>query len=148
MPTGTAALPSLNFAGSTGTGLSVPTTNTLSFDTAGVERMNIGATGTITVDAFTTAGVVHNLATGALASSLIVNADITPGTITNASLATIASTVATPLAIVVRDGTGSFNGATITATTGFVGPLTGNVTGNLTGTVTGHATLDLSLIHI
>jgi hypothetical protein len=39
---GSAATPSFKFAGSTNTGLSAATTNTLSFDTNGIERMSIG----------------------------------------------------------------------------------------------------------
>ncbi len=77
-PAGTAAIPSIQFTGSTNTGISAATANTLSFDTNGVERMKISATGGVTIDALTTAGVVHNSAAGLLSSSLIVNADITP----------------------------------------------------------------------
>ncbi len=129
VPAGTAAAPSFQFTGGTNTGISSATANTLSFDTGGVERMNISSSG-VTIDAFSTAGVVHNSAAGLLTSSLIVNADITPATITNASLATIAS-ADTPGYIVVRDGSGNFSASTITA--------------NLIGTVTGHASLDLPL---
>ena len=75
-PAGTAAAPSIQFTGSTNTGISAATTNTLSFDTNGVERLNISSSG-VTIDAFSTAGVVHNSAAGLLSSSLIVNADIT-----------------------------------------------------------------------
>jgi len=87
--------------------------NILSFDTNGAEAMNINATGGITIDGFTTAGVVHNSAAGLLSSSLIVNADITNATISNAKLATIASGN-TPGAIVVRDGSGNFSTNEIT----------------------------------
>ncbi len=62
---------------------------------------------TLTIPSFTAAGVVHNDASGNLSSSLIVNADITPGTIANTSLATISSSN-TPGNIVVRDGSGNF----------------------------------------
>ena len=72
-PAGTAAAPSIQFTGSTNTGLSAATANTLSFDTSGVERMSISSSG-VTIDAFSTAGVVHNSAAGLLSSSLIVNA--------------------------------------------------------------------------
>src|SRR5581483_12027814 len=44
---GSAASPSFNFAGSPTTGLSVATTDRLSFDTAGVERMAISTTNII-----------------------------------------------------------------------------------------------------
>ncbi len=145
MPAGTAASPSIKFTGSTNTGISAATVNTLSFDTNGVERMNINATGGVTIDGFTTAGVVHNSAAGLLSSSLIVNADITPGTITNASLAAISSSnVAND--IVVRDGSGNFAAGTITAAlsgnattattaTNFSGSLVGDVTGTQGATV-------------
>jgi hypothetical protein len=91
LPAGSAASPSLQFTGSTNTGLSAATANTLSFDTNGAERMKIGPTGTITVDGFTPAGVVHNDSSGNLSTSLIVNNDITNATISNAKLATISS---------------------------------------------------------
>jgi hypothetical protein len=45
---------------------------------------------TLTAAPFTTAGVVHNNASGQFSSSLIVNADITSGTITSGSLANTA----------------------------------------------------------
>ena len=104
-PAGTAATPSIQFTGSTNTGISAATANTLSFDTSGVERMNISTAG-VTIDALGV-GVVHSSSAGLLSSSLIVNADITAGTITNASLATISSTN-TAGNIVVRDGSGNF----------------------------------------
>ena len=43
-PAGTAANPSIQFSGSTNSGFSAATTNTLSFDTNGVERMAISTT--------------------------------------------------------------------------------------------------------
>ena len=115
LPAGTAAAPSLQFTGSTNTGLSTPTANALSFDINGTEAININSSKNITVDNFTgSAGVVHNNALGQLTSSLIVNADITPATIANSSLAAISSTnVAND--IVVRDGSGNFSAGTITA---------------------------------
>ncbi len=69
----------------------------------------------LTVTSLNTPGVVHNSAAGLLTSSLIVNADITPETIANSSLATITNTNA-PGYIVVRDDFGNFatNGITIT----------------------------------
>ena len=48
----------------------------LSFDTNGVERMSIDTTGTVAIKNFTSAGIVHNDASGNLSSSLIVNNDI------------------------------------------------------------------------
>ena len=70
------------------------------------------------MDAFTTAGVVHNSAAGLLSSSLIVDADITTATITNDKLANISS-ADIPGDIVVRDGSGNFatNMITIDGTT-------------------------------
>jgi len=44
LPAGTAASPSLQFSGSTNTGLSAPTANRLSFDVSGSEKMTIDAT--------------------------------------------------------------------------------------------------------
>jgi gas vesicle protein len=113
LPAGSVAVPSLQFTGSTNTGLSAATVNTLSFDTNGVERLKIDGLGNISIDNFTIAGVVHNDATGLLSSSLIVNADITNATISNAKLATISSGN-TPGDIVVRDGSGNFTTNMIT----------------------------------
>ena len=113
LPAGTAAAPSLVFTGSTTSGLSAPAANSLSLSTNGVERININATGAIAIDAFTTTGVVHNNASGDLSSSLIVDADITNATISNAKLATISSTN-TSGNIVVRDGSGNFAANMIT----------------------------------
>jgi trimeric autotransporter adhesin len=48
---------------------------------------NILGTGILNVPAMSTAGVVHNAASGNLSSSLIVDADITSSTISNAKLA-------------------------------------------------------------
>ena len=137
-PAGTASAPSIQFTGSTNTGISASTTNTLSFDTNGVERMNISSSG-VTIDAMTTSGIVHNSALGLLTSSLIVGADITSGTISNTSLATISSSnVAGD--IVVRDGSGNFSAGTITAnltgtSTNFSGSLAGDVTGIQSATI-------------
>jgi trimeric autotransporter adhesin len=148
MPAGSAASPSIKFSGSTNTGLSAATANTLSFDTNGVERLNIDSSGNVTIDGFTTVGVVHNDAAGLLTSSLIVDADITPGTISNASLATVSSANNANY-IVTRDGSGNFSAGTITAdlngnattattattATNFSGSLSGDVTGTQSATV-------------
>src|SRR5205085_2836586 len=92
LPMGTILAPSLNFTGSTTTGLSAPSTNTLSFSTAATERMKISPTGIVSIDGFTTAGVVHNDASGNLTSSLIVNADVDPvAAIVDTKLATIST---------------------------------------------------------
>ncbi len=112
LPAGSAAAPSLQFTGSTNTGLSAATANTLSFDVSGSEQMNISSSG-ITIDAFSTAGVVHNSSSGLLSSSLIVDADITAATITNDKLADISSSNV-PGDIVVRDSSGNFQTNMIT----------------------------------
>ena len=59
LPAGSTTAPSLIFTGSTTTGLSA-NTNNLSLSTNGAERLKISSGGTISVDAFTTAGIVHN----------------------------------------------------------------------------------------
>ena len=128
MPAGTAATPSIQFTGSTNTGLSAATTNTLSFDTNGVERMNINPTGGITINGLNTLGIVHNSAAGLLSTSLIINADVDPAAnIADTKLATISTTgkvansattatsANTASAIVARDASGNFSAGTITA---------------------------------
>src|SRR5579872_1239725 len=158
LPAGTAAVPSLQFTGSTNTGLSAATANTLSFDINGSEKMNLSSSG-LTIDGFTTAGVVHNNAAGLLTSSLIVNADIDPAAvIADTKLATIstagkvansattATNTNTPSAIVARDSSGNFSAGTITANlngnattattaTNFSGSFSGDVTGTQSATV-------------
>jgi len=47
IPAGTAASPSLNFTGSTTTGLSAATANTLVMSTSGTQRLNIDSTGSV-----------------------------------------------------------------------------------------------------
>ena len=129
LPAATATNPSLNFAGGTQTGLSVPTPNTLSFSTNGIQRMSIDTTGTVTINQSAgAAGVVHNDSFGALSSSLIVDADIDAfATIQDTALAPITSsgkildfaTTATSLpindTIVRRDSNGDFQANIITA---------------------------------
>jgi hypothetical protein len=120
LPAGTTALPSLVFTGSTTTGLST-SAGDLSFSTSGLERMKISSGGVISVDAFTTPGIVHNDASGNLSSSLIVNANVdsaaaiadtklatisTAGKVANS--ATTAASVNTASAIVARDASGNF----------------------------------------
>jgi hypothetical protein len=155
---GTTIAPSLVFTGSTTTGLSATSSN-LSFSTSALERLKISSAGTISINGFTTSGVVHNDATGNLSTSLIVNADIsataaivdtklntiaTAGKVSNS--ATTATSVNTFSAIVARDGSGNFSAGTITANlTGtatnattavnFSGSLVGDVTGTQSATV-------------
>jgi len=62
---------------------------------------------------YNTAGVIHNNSSGVVSSSLIINADITDSTITNAKLAAIASD-STASAIVVRDSNSAFSASGIT----------------------------------
>ena len=76
LPAGTTALPSLVFTGSTTAGLSANTGKYYHSAQMALERMEIASGGTISIDAFTTAGVVHNDSSGNLSSSLIINADI------------------------------------------------------------------------
>jgi hypothetical protein len=149
---GTTTNPSLKFAGSTNTGLSTQTPNKLSFSTNGVERMSIDAVGTVTINKFIgTAGVVHNDSSGALSSSLIVNADISPSAnIADTKLATISTpgkvldsaTTATSAAIantiVKRDSSGNFSANSITAVS-IIGAAADNVLragDSMTGTFT------------
>src|SRR5213076_854160 len=63
LPAGTNALPSLVFTGSTTSGLSASSGN-LSLNTNALERMRISSGGTVSINAFTVAGVVHNDASG------------------------------------------------------------------------------------
>jgi hypothetical protein len=118
-------------------------------------RLSIGSTGTIAIPAFTVAGVVHNaVTTGALSSSLIVNADVdasagivdtklatisTAGKVSNS--ATTATSANTASAIVARDGSGDFSAGTITAN------LVGNVDSAALGTL-GLGTTNASTINI
>ena len=158
LPAGTTALPSLNFTGSTTTGLSAITGN-LSLSTAALERMKISAGGTVSINAFGTAGVVHNDVSGNLSTSLVVNSDIDPaaaivdtklamistaGKVANS--ATTGTNLNTPSTLVLRDGVGNFsagiitanvsgNATTATTATNFSGSLSGDVTGTQLATV-------------
>ncbi len=133
---GSAANPSAQFSGSTNTGISAATTNTLSFDTNGTERMHIDGSGNVVVNGLNNAGVVHTDSTGKFSTSSVVNGDIANATITNAKLAAISSSnIAND--IVVRDSLGNFAATTITAN------LTGSASSNvaksgdtMTGTLT------------
>ena len=150
LPAGSTSSPALNFTGSTTTGFSAAS-GALSISTAGTERLKIASSGTLSVNAFSTAGVVHNDASGNLSSSLIVDADIassaaiadsklntivTSGKVANS--ATTATSVNTASTIVSRDGSGNFSAGTITATN-VGGTLTTAAQPNITslGTLTG-----------
>lgn len=140
LPTSVAgSSPQLTFTNNTTTGISA-INDILSFETSGNERFNINAAGVITIDAFSTAAVLHNNASGNLTSSLIVNNDITTGTIQDSKLATISTagkvsnTATTAIStnnvstIVLRDVSGNFSCGTITAS------LTGNASTATTAT--------------
>src|SRR5204863_5453462 len=91
LPAGTTALPSLVFTGSTISGLSA-SGGDLSLSTNALERMKISSGGTISIDAFTSSGIVHNDSSGNLSSSLIVNADVSASAaIVDTKLATIST---------------------------------------------------------
>ena len=124
---GNTTTPAINFTNSLNAGLSA-TSGALSLITNGVERLNVSSAGTISVNAFSSSGVVHNNAFGNLTSSLIVDADISSNAgIGNSKLATISqiglvsnsATTATnnntANAIVARDSSGNFSAGTITA---------------------------------
>lgn len=126
---GSFANPSLQFAGSNNTGLSAETPNTLVFSTNGTQWMSINETGTIILNQLIgSAGIVHNYADGALASTLITNDDIdstaqiidtklatisTPGKVLDS--ATTATSISLPNTIVQRDSFGNFSANVITA---------------------------------
>ena len=136
---GNTTTPAINFTNSPNAGLSA-TSGALSFITNNLERMSVSSGGTVSINAFTSSGIVHNNAFGNLTSSLIVDADIASNAgISNSKLATISqiglvsnsATTATNLntanAIVSRDSLGGFSAGTITAN------LTGNVSGSASG---------------
>lgn len=148
LPTGSNSIPSLSFNGQTGTGISA-SSNTLSLSTNGNERISIQSSGTLTINAFTAAGVLHSNTSGNITNSFIVNADIdTNAAIVDSKLATISTagkvsntaTTATSLstnnAIVARDASGNFTANTITASS-FTGNFVGNVNGYSTGSFIG-----------
>jgi hypothetical protein len=73
---------------STGAGTSNNTALQLTASGASGTNTALDVTGgSVKIEPFTVAGIVHNASTGVLSSSLIVNADITAATITGASIA-------------------------------------------------------------
>lgn len=142
LPAGTSTEPSLNFSGSTTSGLSA-NAGSLVFTTSGTGAMFITSAGVVGINQFTVPGVVHNDGSGNLSSSTIVNADISASAnISDTKLATISTsgkvsnsaTTATggnvPSTIVARDTLGNFSAGTITAN------LIGNVTGSASTVIT------------
>lgn len=145
LPAGSTASPSLNFTGSNTTGLSANGDN-LSLSTAGAERFKISPLGVVSINNLSSAGVVHNDASGNLSSSLIVNADISPsagivdtklatistaGKVTNS--ATTATNTNTANAIVSRDASGNFSASNISLNNGLTIAAGGaSITGNIT----------------
>ena len=117
--TGTLTLPSsgltakLNFSSALTTGLSGDT-NGLYLYSNGTKGMQLGSSG-VSINTLNTSGILHNNSSGLLTSSLIINSDITPNTITNSSLATLSSSNI-PSYIVRRDSDGNFETKMITIT--------------------------------
>lgn len=152
-PAGSAAAPSIQFTGSTNTGFSAATANTISIDTNGVERMSVSTTAITTVlplvltnllanQALQTADPANGTTVTTLSTTsillLTLGADRTNVTITfppspiNGQFFTIA--LATPIAnaITFTAFTGGTGGATV------VGPLTGlNANANYSATANG-----------
>jgi hypothetical protein len=129
---GTASVPSLQI-GSAAVGLS-QSGGSLQLSTNSTLALSIDSVGNVTLASLNSSGVVHTSSLGLLTTSLIVNADITVGTISNDRLATI-NTNNVANTIVVRDVNGNFAAGLITA----------DLNGTVTGTLVGHATLDLAL---
>lgn len=105
---GTPAINVANFAG-----IYAETTDNFDISTGGVHRLKLDSSGTLFLKNYTTAGVLHNLVTtGEVKSSLIIDGDITPGTIANDKLAT-QSSANNSGNIVTRDGGGQFQATMI-----------------------------------
>jgi len=77
--------------------------------------------GNLQISSLTSPGVLHNDASGNISTSLVTDADITSGTITNDKLANISSDDI-PGDIVVRDGSGNFATNMITLDGSVVNP--------------------------
>jgi hypothetical protein len=132
LPAGSVSFPTLRL-GSVATGLA-SSSGTFQIITNGQLNLSINTAGVVTIPKFITTGIVHNSNLGVLTTSLIVNADITIGTIQTDRLSNVSSTN-TNNNIVVRNGSGDFAANIITA----------NLVGTVTGNVNGHASLDLPL---
>lgn len=136
----------------------------------GVSPVTLIASG-VTITILSTAGVVHNNASGVLSSSLIVNADVSASAaIADTKLATIATvgkvsnsattavSTNTVSTIVLRDGSGNFAAGTITAnlsgnattstsSTNFSGSLSGDVTGTQSATTISSGVITNAMIN-
>lgn len=111
-PSGSAASPSSQY-GNSNAGIFSSASAALNFATSGVDRARLDSSGMWTWSSYTTVGVVkvHNV-NGDVSSSLLLNADVTDATLTNAKFATISSANNNGY-IVVRDGSGSFSATSI-----------------------------------
>lgn len=151
LPAGSESNPSLQFSGSTNTGLSSQSTGTLVFSVQGVDKMRITDDGSLYLGSYTSEpGVLHTGVSGIVTSTTVTNSDIaSDADIADSKLATIASlgkvqnsaTTATSFniasAIVARDVLGSFTATTIYASLAGNATYAGGFTGNLYGDVTG-----------
>lgn len=129
LTSGSAVSPSLAFQGSLGTGLFSPTSNIFSA-TAGTTEVMRWQSVASAVNYWQISSSASNNALTATAAGTGTNVGFTfvpkgSGTVTLSKLDGTVIGGATPAAV---------TGTTITANTGFVGPLTGNVTGNASGT--------------
>jgi hypothetical protein len=123
---GDATSDTINLVGRVSSSIVPNTTNTRDLGSSTLRFRDIWGAGLSTLASLTANGTINF--SGATVSNLgnVSTANISGGTINNTSIgATTASTV---------------RGTTITATSGFSGPLTGNVTGNVTGNLTGAVT--------
>ena len=141
LPVGSTASPALTFTGNTNSGLTGSGGN-VSVVTSNLERLKVDNSGNITINQFTTSGLVHNNSTGILSSSLLVNADVSSSAaITDNKLATIttagkvsnsattATSSNTANTIVARDNSGNFTANVITAN--LIGDVTGSSSNNV-----------------
>jgi hypothetical protein len=131
LPVGTSALPSLNFTGSTTTGLSVQAANTLILSTAATTRMMIGSAGNITMNTPTSGTTLtvngDELITGTLTVSGVIS-----GTFAGHASLDLALSGGTMSGSINMGSQAITNAGAVTATS-FVGPLSGIVTGTLIG---------------
>ena len=125
VPTGDTTTPSINFSGHPGTGITGE--NGVSVIIDGEQKFNVSDLGDVTINKFTSVGVVHNGTDGILSSSLVIDADIsvdasiidsklstivTSGKVSNS--ATTATSINNSNTIVLRDDTGRFSTSQMT----------------------------------